>query len=252
MATLPLAFSVALHRGLGTWSNEVDAFIALTEFQRGLMVKAGLPADLVHIKPNFYPGKPTPLPWKERSRSVVFAGRLTAEKGVESLVKAWIKWGTPAPELRIMGDGELKERLMNLASTAPEVPIQFLGQLTSDEAQREIARSCLLVIPSECFEGFPMVVREAFAFGTAVAASDIGSLPSIVRQGKNGVLFSPGNPQSLLEVVQAAWKEEGALEQLATGARLSFETLYTEEVNYQKLMEIYQQAVEVSETRKVS
>ena len=250
LATLPLAFSVALHRGLGTWSHQVDAFIALTEFQRDLMVKAGLPADLIHIKPNFYPGKPTPLPWRERNRSVVFAGRLTTEKGVESLVKAWIRWGVSAPELRIMGDGELRESLMKLASTAPDVPIQFLGQLTGAQAQEEIACSRLLVIPSEWFEGFPMVVREAFAFGTAVAASDIGSLPTIVRQGENGVLFSPGNPQSLLEVVQSTWNDEGVLEQLAAGARRSFDTLYTEDVNYKKLLEIYQQAVEVSQTRK--
>lgn len=250
LATLPLAFNVALHRGLGTWSNQVDAFITLTEFQRDLMVKAGLPADLVHIKPNFYPGKPISLPWRERSRSVVFAGRLTQEKGVESLVKAWINWGVSAPELRIMGDGELKERLMRLASTAPDVPIQFLGQLNGDEAQVEIARSRLLVIPSEWFEGFPMVVREAFAFGTAVAASDIGSLPTIVHEGENGVLFSPGNPQSLLEVVQSVWNEEGELERLAAGARRSFDTLYTEEVNYKKLLDIYQQAVEVGQSRK--
>ena len=55
-----------------------------------------------------------------------------------------------------------------------------------------------------------MVIREAFALGTAVAASDIGSLPSIVKQGEIGVLFSPRNPHSLLEVVQAAWNGRGA------------------------------------------
>ena len=252
LATLPLAFNVALHRRIGTWSQQVDAFIALTEFQRDLMVEAGLPTDLVHVKPNFYPGKPMVLDWSERRRSVVFAGRLTPEKGVESLVRAWIKWGASAPELRIVGDGESKERLMKLASTVPGTPIQFLGQLTGTETQEEIAQSRLLVIPSEWFEGFPMVVREAFAFGTPVAASDIGSLPTIVHQGENGVLFSPGNPQSLLEVVQRTWSEEGALEQLAIGARHSFETLYSESVNYSKLMEIYQQAIEVNRARKPS
>ena len=250
LATLPLALNVTLQRILGTWSHQVDAFIALTEFQRDLMVEAGLPADLVHVKPNFYPGKPNLLPWEDRRQSVVFAGRLTREKGVESLVNAWIKWGTLAPELRIVGEGELKGHLIKLASGYPEIPIKFLGQLTGAKAQEEIANSRLLVIPSEWFEGFPMVIREAFALGTPVAASDIGSLPSIVRQGENGVLFSPGDSQSLLEVVQKTWNEQGALKQLATGARQSFESLYTEEVNYQKLMGIYQQAMEVSRARK--
>ena len=136
LATLPLALNVALHRALSTWSHQVDAFIALTEFQKKLMVKAGLPPDLVHIKPNFYPGKPNTVPWIERKRRVVFAGRLTPEKGVESLVRAWISWGPSAPELRIVGDGELKQQLMELASTTPDVPIRFLGQLTSYQNPR--------------------------------------------------------------------------------------------------------------------
>jgi len=250
LATFPLALSVALHRGLGTWANNVDAFIALTDFQRDLMVDAGLPAALVHVKPNFFPGEPQVLPWKDRRSSVVFAGRLSAEKGVESLVRVWIEWGSTAPQLRIVGDGELKDKLMRLASASPSVPIYFLGQLTSVEAQQEIAQSRLLVLPSEWFEGFPLVVREAFAFGTPVAASNIGSLPSIVHQGENGVIFSPGNPQSLLEVVRTAWNTDGALQRLSTGARNSFEALYTEEVNYRLLMEIYQQAIEVGRRRK--
>ena len=100
LATLPLAASVALHRRLGTWTNQVDAFIALSEFQRARMIEAGLPAELVHVKPNFYPGDPTVVPWAERNQSVVFAGRLTAEKGVRALVRAWLLWGESAPELR--------------------------------------------------------------------------------------------------------------------------------------------------------
>ena len=221
VATLPLAANVTLHRHLGTWTKQVDAFIALSEFQRERMIEAGLPAELVHVKPNFYPGNPTVVPWADRRQSVVFAGRLTAEKGVLALVRAWLMWGASAPELRIVGDGGLRKELAQLAATMPQAPIRFLGQLTGTEAQNEIARARLLVLPSEWFEGFPMVVREAFAFGTPAAVSNIGPLPSIVQQGENGVLFSPGNPQSLLQVVRTLWETAGELEQLATGARHS-------------------------------
>ena len=89
LATMPLAFSVWLRRILGTWTKHVDAFIALTEFQRERMIEAGLPADLVHVKPNFYPGNPSTVAWTDRRSSVVFAGRLTEEKGVLALVNAW-------------------------------------------------------------------------------------------------------------------------------------------------------------------
>ena len=126
-ATLPLAFSVGLRRMLGTWTRHVDAFIALTDFQRDRMIAAGLPAEWVQVKPNFYPGNPAPVPWADRRPSVVFAGRLTAEKGVTALVRAWLVWGAAAPELRIVGDGDLRGDLERLAATAPETPIRFLG-----------------------------------------------------------------------------------------------------------------------------
>lgn len=250
LATLPLAANVALHRRLNTWTKQVDAFIALSAFQRERMIEAGLPAELVHVKPNFYPGNPAVVPWAGRNQSVVFAGRLTAEKGGRALIRAWLMWGESAPELRIVGDGDLRGELERLAANSPGVPIRFLGQLPPAAAQQEIARARLLVLPSECFEGFPMVVREAFAFGTPAAVSDLGPLPSIVRKGENGVVFRPADPQSLLESVRAAWESEGYLARLASGARRSFEDLYSEEANYKMLMTIYEQAIEVSRQRK--
>lgn len=250
LATVPVAFSVALHRRLGTWANQVDAFIALTDFQRERMIAAGLPAERVHVKPNFYPGAPPIVPWAARRPSVVFAGRLTAEKGVAALVRAWLLWGAAAPELRIVGDGGLRGELERLAATAPQVQIRFLGQLAAGAAQEEIAHARLLVLPSEWFEIFGLVILEAFAFGTPAAVSAIGPLPSIVQQGKNGVVFAPGDPQSLLAAVRAAWEKTGELERLAAGARRSFEALYTEDANYQMLLAIYAQAMEVHSSRK--
>jgi glycosyltransferase involved in cell wall biosynthesis len=97
LATVPLALNVALHRAAGTWAHQVDAFIALTEFQRQRVVDAGLPASRVFVKPNFYPGNPAVVPWGQRQPYVVFAGRLTAEKGVATLIRAWQLWGPRRP-----------------------------------------------------------------------------------------------------------------------------------------------------------
>lgn len=247
LATLPLATSVSLHRRLGTWTNQVDAFIALSDFQRGVMAESGLPLDKVHVKPNFYPGLPSVLPWRTRAPYVVFAGRLTAEKGVATLLRAWRAWGAAAPELRLVGDGELRPELERMAAG---LSVRFLGQIGSPDAQAQIAGARLLVLPSEWFEGFPMVVREAFAFATPAAVSRIGPLPSIVEEGENGVIFEPGDPQSLLKTVRDAWEAPGELERLAAGARQSFETLYTEDANYRKLMTIYERAMDVSKRRR--
>lgn len=242
-ATLPLALSVGLHRALGTWTKQVDAFICLSEFQRDLMIQAGLPREKMHVKPNFYPGNPNVVAWSERKPHVVFAGRLTAEKGVINLLRAWQMWGSSAPELRLIGDGDLRPELEEMAKG---LSVNFLGRLSAEETQAEMATAQLLILPSEGFETFGLVVVEAFAHGTAAAVSNLGSLPSIVENGKNGIVFEPALPQSLLQVVRTAWETPGLLERLGQGARSEFESKYTAEKNYATLMEIYRKAIEVS------
>jgi glycosyltransferase involved in cell wall biosynthesis len=244
LATLPLATKVALHRRIGTWEKHIDAFIALTDFQRDQMITAGLPAERVHVKPNFQPGNPKVVPWEGRRAAAVYVGRLSAEKGVESLVRAWSEWGVDAPELRVIGDGEQRRELESWSSEGDNGSIKFLGQLSSEDAVQEIASARLLILPSVCFEGFPMVLAEAFASGTAVAVSAIGPLPSIVKEGGGGVTFQAGDVKSLLSTVRSAWETPGELERLGSNARETFESRYTEEANYRMLLEIYESAIE--------
>lgn len=241
IATVPLATSVSLHRHLGTWSKHVDAFIALSEFQKELMIEAGLPSEKVHVKPNFYPGNPTVLDWSQREPYVVFAGRLTPEKGVLTLIESWKAWGHSAPELRIVGDGPLRPQLQEMARG---LRVSFLGRLPAHAAESQIAGSRLLVLPSECFEGFPMVIREAFAFGTPVAVSRLGALPSIVRDGFSGVLFEPRDAPSLRRAIQTVWSDTAMLMKLGSNARWEFDNLYNEERNYRALMAIYADAMD--------
>jgi glycosyltransferase involved in cell wall biosynthesis len=155
-------------------------------------------------------------------------------------LQAWKLWDANAPTLQLVGDGEMSSELERMATG---LPVQFAGQVISSEAQALIAQARLLILPSECFEGFPMVVREAFAFGTPVAVSNIGPLPSIVQHGKNGVVFDPANPESLLHEVRTAWETPGMLECLGTEARAEFEAKYTEDANYEMLIKIYEKAI---------
>lgn len=247
VATVPLAASVALHRWLDTWNNHVDAFIVLSEFQRERVVLAGLNERKVHIKPNFLPGTPTSPSWDERPERVVFVGRLSVEKGLRTLLKAWAMWGKTAPQLRLIGDGPLREELQ---AQAAGLNVVFLGQLPAAAAQVEIKSSRLLVLPSECYETFGMVLAEAFGFGTPVAVSDLGPLPCIVKSNQNGLVFEATNASSLLEVVRSAWAHPDLLKKLGQGARLAFESHYNEETNYQSLMEIYGCAVAESQRGK--
>jgi len=212
------------------------------------MVEAGLPRDRVFVKPHFYPGHPVPLAWQDRQDYAVYAGRLSGEKGIETMLRAWLAM-KEGPELHVLGDGPLRGVVLELLRTRPDVPVRFHGHVPPAEAEKEIAQAKLLLVPSECFEGFPMVIREAFAFGTPVAVSNIGPLPEIVKDGVNGIVFDSGNADSLRRQVQRACQAPGLLERLSVGARKTFEQSYTEEVNYRALMSIYERAIATQRTR---
>ena len=242
VATLPIAHSIALHNALGTWRTQVDAFIAVTEFQRDKLIAAGLPRDRVHVKSNFFPGCPSVLPWESR-RAGLYVGRLSPEKGVEYLVRAWLDLGPRAPALRIVGDGPLRGSLELLAKSRGGANIEFLGSVPPAVAVEEVSRAKLLFLPSICYEGFPVVLQEAFAVGTPVAVSGIGSLPVIVQDGVNGFVFEVRNPVSIGDLVRRVWDDAALLERLSAGARSSFQANYTEDSNHRRLMEIYAAAI---------
>ena len=243
VATLPLAAGVALHRALGTWTHEVDAFITLSEFQRRLMVGAGLPAEKVHIKPNFVAGNPPVVDWDQRGNYAIFVGRLSSEKGLRTLLQAWRQWGAGAPELRIVGDGPMRAEL---EAEAAGSSIRFLGRLENGATRAQIGAARLLIMPSEWIETFGLALAEAFAFGTPVAVSDIGPLSTIARDGQEGVVFPPGDAPRLLHTVRRAWNDPELLRRLGGSARLAFETLYNEAANFRDLMQVYERAMQVS------
>lgn len=240
-ATLPIALNVALNRWRGTWLTDVERFIALTDFQRDTLVQAGLPENRVEVKPNFYPGHPKRIPFLKRANRVVFAGRLSEEKGVADLVEAWLAWGANAPELRIVGDGPLLAPLKTRAERNSR--IVFVGQVTREVAATEIANASLLLVPSRWFEGFPMVLRESFAFGVPVAVSDQGALPSIAAEA-GGIVFQSKSPGDILAKVRPLFSDQDQLSFMAEQSVKAFETKYTESQNYETLMSIYQHALE--------
>ena len=246
LATWPLAANIAFNRALGTWQKEVDAFIVFSEFQRDMVINAGLPAELVHIKPNFYTGNPEILPWSSRDGEIVFVGRLTREKGTHTLIEAWRHWGANAPKLVVIGDGDERKDLEN---SAQGLPVTFLGQVASAVAIRAIANARLMVLPSETFEGFPMVIGEAFAHATPVAVSDIGPLPALVQPVEAGIAFPPGDAAALFRTVSSLWSQPVKLAEMSQNARHAFENAYTEEANLKRLIEIYDTAKQVADAR---
>ncbi len=243
-ATVPLAAMIALHRALGTWEREVDAFVAFTPFQRALMAGAGVPEERIHLHPPPYPDAPQPVPFGQRARKAVFVGRLGVEKGLDLLLGAWAAWGESAPLLEIVGEGPAGEALRAGARAAGLAgKVSFTGLLPFPDAQRRLADARLVLMPSRCFEGYPMSLREAMALGVPMAGARLGAIPGVIDEGVTGVLFEPGSPEALLAAVRGIWGDVPRLAAMAEAARAAFVARSGEEAALARLLGIYRAAV---------
>ena len=243
-ATIPLAAGVALHRGLGTYVRHVDAFIALTRFQKSVLVQGGIPEARIFVKPNCHPEAPPGIPWQERENKAVFLGRISPEKGLDILLDAWMRWGEDAPRLEVIGGGHELERLRRCVEFAKPGRVVFLGPKPVDEARALLARAKLLIVPSTWFEGFPLVLSEAFAFGVPVAASRFETFEELVETCGLGRLFAPGNPEDLRATVSALWSDQTALARMSRLAQQESQARYGSHQNLARLHAIYERAVE--------
>lgn len=246
-ATATTALMLGVHRALGTWQDKVSAYIATTEFARRKFVAGGLPADRVHVKSNFLDVDPGPK--KEVGDYALFVGRLSPEKGGDILLDAWERLSLPIP-LQIIGDGPMRLRLEAQAAQRGLSNIQFRGQAPRSEVIDAIKKARFVIVPSQCYENFPVTIAEAFACGTAVICSGHGGMQEIVTDQSTGLHFTPGEPADLAAKAHWAWKHSAKMEEMGRSARLEYEARYTSERNYTILAGIYAQAV--SSRRRVN
>ncbi|MFZ0523489.1 MAG: glycosyltransferase [Candidatus Acidiferrales bacterium] len=240
LQTAGVALMLAWHRQLKTYHELVDCSVAATEFSRAKFVAAGFDAKKIVVKPNFMDQDPGPR--QGLGDYAVFAGRLSQEKGVATLVAAW-EHVQPGIPLKIVGDGPLRSSLEAQVKKRGLTGITFCGRISRDETIATVKGARFQITPSLWYEGFPMVIVEAFACGVPVLCSRLGGMQEIVADSVTGLHFNPGDAQDLASKVEWAWNHSTELSEMGRAARRKFETDYTAEKNYTRLMEIYEQTV---------
>jgi glycosyltransferase involved in cell wall biosynthesis len=234
-----VAAMLAFHQLRGTWQKRVDAYIAMTAFHKEKMVQAGLPREKIHVKPN-YVFAPEKLVDKSLNGSyALFVGRLSQEKGVATLIDAYLQNNLQIP-LKIVGDGPLREVLQaRVEATGLENAIKSLGWQDKSAVLPLMCSANFLVFPSNWYEGFPVTILEAFACGLPVLASRLGSMAEMVEDGVTGLHFEAGNSADLANKIQWAYEHPKEMICMGKNARRIYEAQYTPEANYHQLMAIY-------------
>jgi glycosyltransferase involved in cell wall biosynthesis len=173
-------------------------------------------------------------------RCVLFVGRLSPEKGIDTLLRAWGLPGVRIP-LKIIGAGPLADDCRSASASNPMV--EYLGPMAQAEVYEWMGRALALVLPSNCYEGFALTTIEAFAKGTPVIASGLGAMLEIIEHGRTGLHFEPGDPQALITQVEWMLNHPEKWHEMRVNARAEYESKYSAESNYAQLMEIYQRVI---------
>ena len=225
------------HRAMGTWNNAVDAYITPTHFAREKFIAGGIPADKIFAKPNFV--EPDPGLRAGGGGYAIFVGRLSHEKGLDTLLAAWDHCRDVLP-LKIVGDGPLAEQVRS--AVAKNSAIEWLGRRAMNEVFDLIGAAEVLIFPSECYETFGRTAVEAFACGTPVIASGHGAPADVVDDGRTGLLFKPSDSADLAAKVRQLIADRALHAKMRGEVRREYEAKYTGERNYELLMSIYQTA----------
>lgn len=232
--TFWIALTYYLHRKQGTW-QKVNRYLVLTPFAKEIFTHSTLniPEEKFIVKPNFI--LDVKKNQTQRENFFLFVGRLSQEKGIKTLIKAFEKNGE---KLHIAGDGPLKAYVTQKCSS--NANLHFLGPLKNEEVRAQMQACNALIFPSEWYEGMPMTIIEAFATGTAVIAGNLGAMATMVGDGKEGILFEAGNADDLKNSVDK-WNrlDEDAKTKIREQARNSYEQHYTAEANKLLMEEIY-------------
>ncbi|MBQ9727079.1 MAG: glycosyltransferase [Kiritimatiellae bacterium] len=260
--SLALFATLAVHRLLGTFRRKVARYVALTDFARDKFVAAGLPAGKIVVKPNAFAPQTCGLPANGKTAGavlrVLYVGRLSPEKGVDVLLRAWALLAgespgapgsappRPGPALTcaIVGDGPERAALEALAAELGVADsVRFLGALPREAALAELASASLLAFPSMWYEQFAVTPLEAMALGVPVLASDVARAGTMLEDGVTGRFFRAGDPAALAAALRGLLADPATLRRMGEAARAAFEASDCVPArNLARLLEIYASA----------
>jgi glycosyltransferase involved in cell wall biosynthesis len=203
----------------------------------------GFKGEIFHL-PNAINIDDYPILNSSVNRTVIYFGRLSKEKGIYTLLRALN--GLPV-DCKIYGDGPEKENLEKALQKDKIKNITLCGYIPQKQLQEEIKKAMFVILPSEWYENNPLAVIESFALGKTVIGSRIGGIPELIRDHETGLTFEPGNAAELRKNVLYLLDNSEKILSLGKNARSLIEREYTQEKQYQDLMNIYQRALEKNE-----
>lgn len=254
LQTLACVVATKLHRIMGIYKK--INYICLTEFNRNklLEVENIFDPDKMFVKPNFMRQQDEKIvSGEDRKNQILFAGRLDETKGVDLLLKAYNKMlhggydeKPEAPELVICGSGPLENWCKEyIEKEGLRGKVTFLGKIEHDQVIRHMSESLASILPTRWYEGFPMTIAESLSLGTPIIGSDMGNVGNLIVEGVNGYKIKVDGDMvdNIIDAISRCVKTQIHVNDIYQSSYDIYVNNYTEEKNYQELMEIYSKII---------
>jgi glycosyltransferase involved in cell wall biosynthesis len=218
--------------------RKVAGWIAISEAQKDLHVRMGIPAERIHVLPHFVEVRPE-LFVAERGRDVLFVGRLSKEKGVEQLLDAWKQTERGEAKLLLAGEGPERVALENKIAAEKIGGVEFLGFVAKEDQAAMWKRAAFSVVPSIWQEPLGLVVFEAWERGRTVVVSDAGGLADSVEEGVDGSKVPMGEPRAWASAMTALLADPARCGRMAEAGVAKLKRDFTEEGWLRRIVGIY-------------
>lgn len=211
----------------------ISSFLCPSRFLEMLLMRSGVDVNRVMYHPNAV--DPDVYMPAYEGQYVLYAGRLSQEKGLSTLLDAIAGTGIP---LKIAGAGPMQQVVGKLAADAPG-SITLEGYCDTARLRDLYRNAAFIVVPSEWYENAPMSVLEAFAYGKPVVATRIGGIPELVVDGVTGSLVDCRAPAQLRASLRKLWLDPEARRRMGHHARALVETTFSQTARTESLIAIY-------------
>ena len=204
-------------RVTGAYRKNVDFFACITHFQQKKLIQAGFNEKKIIVIPNSAETPDSYIPTE--GKYIAYAGRLSSEKGFELLLEV----AKRHPQIEFKFAGEIREKIpMPIPKN-----VQMLGKITQVELKVFLRDARFVVIPSRCYEGFPVTILEAASMGKTTISPNHGGFTEIIGKGKKsiGILFQPNNTDDLEKKIIDLWNSPERAKELGEKA---FRKLHSE------------------------
>lgn len=226
--TYVVARMLQKNKRMGTWSNQVDAYLCLTELARQKFIEHGLPEDKLYVKPNFIDNRTVLSTHKENF--LVYAGRVMENKGARLILELAKK---TKHSIKIIGDGDMIEEFNGIPN------VELLGRRTHDETIRVLSKAKAILFPTMLYEGMPMTIIEGFSLKTPIIATNIGASKSMIKNEVTGLLFKMGDYDDFYNKVEVCFTQPKLIQDIVSNAFNEYKMHFTAESNYKMIMEVY-------------